>query len=86
MDPDIKIVERADSLLLISDRNNRFAVVESRNGHVYSVHGHDRREAPFDEEGMARVVGDDGWFDEESARNAFRQAAGNGEAYARIIW
>lgn len=83
---DIDIIERADSFLLISDGKGRFAVVESRNGHVYSIHGHDRREAPFDEEGMRHVVGDDGWFDEDSARQALRQARGDGETFARVIW
>lgn len=82
----IEIVERADSFLLISNCQGAFAVVEARNGHVYSVHGHHRREAPYSEEGMVRVVGEDGWFDEESARETLRKAQGDGETYARIIW
>lgn len=82
----IAIVDQQETFRLISDGEGRFAVVEARAGHVYSVHGHERREAVDDPDGMARVVGDDGWFDEESARHRFDDAVEGGQRYARIVW
>lgn len=82
----IEIVERADSFRLISDGRGRFAVVEARAGHVYSVHGHHRREAEDCERGMIEVVGEDGWFDEAAARRCLEEASKGGDAYARMIW
>ncbi len=82
----IEIVETADTFRLISDGGGRFAVVEARAGHVYSVHGHDRRRAEDSERGMGEVVGDDGWFDEAAARRCLDEAARGGDTYSRIIW
>lgn len=81
----IRIVDQAGTYRLISD-NGRFAVVEARTGHVYSLHGHNRRRAEDTEQGMAAVVGDDGWFDEQAARKCFDDAVQGGEDYARTIW
>jgi hypothetical protein len=81
----IQVIDSAGTFRLISD-GSRYAVVEARAGHVYSLHGHDRREAPDGEDGMARVVGDDGWFGEAEARHCFDEAVKGGEGYSRIIW
>ena len=81
----IKVVDSAGTFRLISD-GSRYAVVEARAGQVYSVHGHDRRHAPDGEDGMMRVVGDDGWFPEDEARRCFDDAVKGGEDFARTIW
>lgn len=82
----IRIVEAKESYRLITDCVGRYAVVEARCGHVYSLHGHHRREAPDGEEGMARVVGCDGWFPEEQARACFDNAAGGEDYWRQRIW
>lgn len=81
----IQVIDNAGTFRLISD-GTRYAVVEHRAGCVYSVHGHHRREAADDEEGMMKVVGEDGWFSESDARRCFDDAVRRGESYARIIW
>lgn len=82
----IRTVDYKETYRLITDEHDHYAVVEVRCGHVYSLHGHHRREAPDSEEGMAQVVGDDGWFDEEAARSCFESAAGGEDYYRQRIW
>jgi hypothetical protein len=82
----IKILDKKESYRLLTDERGHYAVVEVRCGHVYSLHGHHRREAPDSEEGMARVIGSDGWFDEERARCCFNSAAGGETYYSQKIW
>jgi|GEM_PF-1550538 hypothetical protein len=78
----IHIVEVKESYRLITDEDGRYAVVEARCGHVYSLHGNQRRMALDSDAGMALVVGKDGWFGEPQAR-ACLEAAARGEDYYR---
>lgn len=82
----IRVVDYQESYRLITDESGHWAVVEARCGHVYSLHGHHRREAPDCEEGMACVVGHDGWRDERAARCCFEQAVKGERDYRQIIW
>lgn len=82
----IRIVDSKETYRLITDCVGHYAVVEARCGHVYSLHGHHRREAPDGEDGMARVVGCDGWFPEEEARACFDSAAGGEDYWRQKIW
>lgn len=82
----IQVLDYKESYRLITDGKGHYAVVEARCGHVYSLHGHDRREAPDSEEGMVRVVGGDGWFEEEAARSCFERAVGGEDYYREHIW
>ncbi|MGE5546331.1 MAG: hypothetical protein ACM33T_05510 [Solirubrobacterales bacterium] len=80
----LTIVDSGGSFRLVTD-GRHWAVVEARCGHVYSLHGQHRREAPDGEDGIAQVVGED-WLTETDARDCFANAVSGGNAYARIIW
>src|SRR3954467_2314875 len=56
----VTIVLEEEPYRLITDGGEHYAVIEARDGLVYSLHGHDRHEAPDTAEGMAAIVGD-GW-------------------------
>lgn len=71
---------------LISDGEGRYAVIEARAGQVYSLHGRQRREAADSAEGMAAVVGTDGWRDKVTAERRFREMRRREEKYGRIVW
>lgn len=71
---------------LVRDDDGRYAVIEARSGKVYSLHGRDRRHADDSPEGIAAVVGDDGWRDERRARTRFEAMCRGEERYSRIIW
>lgn len=71
---------------LISDGEGRYAVIEARAGHVYSLHGRQRREAADSAEGMAAVVGTDGWRDKATAERRFLEMRRREEKYGRILW
>ncbi len=81
----IHIVEETEPYRLISDDHGRFAVIEARAGHVYSLHGHHRNAAEDTPTGMASVVGD-GWRDESAARERYATMCRREEGYSRIIW
>jgi hypothetical protein len=82
---EIRVLEEAESYRLISD-GDRFAVIEARAGHVYSLDPTDRNEASDTPEGMRTVVGPGGWSDEEQARRRFRQMVGGEQRLAERIW
>lgn len=82
----IRIVDAKETYRLITDCAGHYAVVEARCGHVYSLHGNHRRGAPDGEEGMARVVGWDGWFPEDQARACFDGAAQGEDYWRQCIW
>ena len=65
---------------------DRYAVVEVRDGHVLSLHRHDRREGKDTQKGLAEVIGEDGWTSEDSARNGFRALVEEEVHWAEIIW
>lgn len=81
----ITIVEEQTPYRLITDGQGRYAVIEARAGHVYSLHGRHRHGAADGPEGMAAVVGD-GWRDEEKARQRFAAMCRGEEGYSQIIW
>src|ERR671911_1675800 len=70
---------------LITDGDGHYAVIEARNGLVYSLHSHDRHEAPDTEEGMAAVVGD-GWREPGRAMERFQYMARREARYSELIW
>lgn len=82
----IQVLDHKETYRLITDQHGHYAVVEARCNRVYSLHGHHRREGPDTEEGMACVVGGDGWSDEKSARCCFDRAV-KGELYLKqTLW
>ncbi len=81
----IHIIEEEKPYRLISDGEGRYAVIEARAGHVYSLHCRQRNGALDSPAGMAVVVGD-GWGDETPARQLFRDMCGREEGYSQIIW
>ncbi len=82
----IRIIEENKPYRLVSDGAGRWAVIEARAGHVYSLHGRERRRADDNETGMAAVVGDDGWRDEDRARRRFEAMCRGEEGFSQIIW
>ncbi|SOD92136.1 hypothetical protein [Caenispirillum bisanense] len=86
-DPAIAIVDQHASFRLIREAaTGRHAVVEARDGKVYSLHGRDRAAEPDTPEGMARLVEPDGWRDETQARAVFDEVVKGGDDLAREIW
>lgn len=82
----IRVLDYKETYRLITDEAGKYSVVEVRCSHVYSLCGHPRREGPDNEAGMADVVGEDGWCDEETARRCF-DAAVKGERYLKqVLW
>lgn len=81
----IRVVEENEPYRLICDGAERWAVIEARAGHVYSLHARHRNTAEDSSEGMARVVGD-GWRDERTARHRYSAMCRREEGYSKIIW
>lgn len=67
----VEIIAEDEGFRLIGDGGGRFAVLEVRNGRVYSLHTHDRREGADDAAGMTRAVGADGWSGREEAESRY---------------
>src|SRR5688500_14724456 len=67
----VTIVLEEEPYRLITDGDKHYAVIEARDGRVYSLHSHDRHEAPDTAEGMAAVVGD-GWREQSVAMKRFQ--------------
>jgi hypothetical protein len=70
----VRIMEERAPYLLLA-RDDRFAVVERRNGRLYNLHGHDRGPAPMTDAGALSIVGRD-WCDEWTARRMFSDIVG----------
>lgn len=81
----VHIVEESEPYRLIRDDQGRFAVIEARAGHVYSLHAEHRTGADDTPQGMESVVGD-GWRDEAAARRRYSAMCRREEGYGRIIW
>jgi hypothetical protein len=79
---DARVVSQNGSFRLIECRG-RFAVVEVRNGAAYALGSPDgeRPGASATPQGMAEVVGPEGWTTEEEARRTAR-----GDDLARKVW
>jgi hypothetical protein len=71
--PSITIVEERAPYLLLA-RGDHFAVVERRNGQLYSLSGGPRGPAPMTDVGAATLIGD-GWSDEIHARRLLDELA-----------
>ncbi len=71
---------------LICDGRGRYAVIEARAGHVYSLDARHSLEAPDTPEGMAEVVGPQGWMSRDDAGRLFRSVVRNGSHLAETIW
>lgn len=83
----VDIIDQHETFRLIRDTaTGRHAVVEARDGRVYSLHGRDRASQEDTPEGMARLVEPDGWRDPAQARAVFDEAVRGGEDLAKEIW
>lgn len=83
----VQVLEKAESYRLITDGEGHYAVIEARNGHVYSLESCHRHSADDTMEGMEQVVSQcDGWRDEETAWRRFLSMARSEERYSQIIW
>jgi hypothetical protein len=81
----VTIVLEEEPYRLITDGDEHYAVIEARDGRVYSLHSHDRHEAPDTAEGMAAVVGD-GWREQSVAMKRFRYMTRCEARYSELIW
>ena len=81
----IEIVEERDEYRLVR-RGDRYAVVECRGDKVLSCHCPERREAHDTGQGMAKVIGDEGWMDEDAARRGFRAIVDEEVHWAEVLW
>jgi hypothetical protein len=81
----VTIVLEEEPYRLITDGDGRYAVIEARNGLVYSLHSHDRREAFDTAEGMAAVVGD-GWCKPGTAMECYCYMTQREACYSELIW
>jgi hypothetical protein len=81
----ITIVLEEEPYRLITDGDGRYAVIEARDGRVYSLHCHDRHEAPDTKEGMAAVVGD-GWREPGRAMQRYHYMTRREARYSELIW
>jgi hypothetical protein len=81
----VKIVLEEEPYRLITDGERHYAVIEARNGLVYSLHSHARHEAPDTAEGMAAVVGD-GWREQGMALERYQYMTRREARYSQTIW
>jgi hypothetical protein len=81
----ITIVLEEEPYRLITDGDENYAVIEARDGLVYSLHSHDRQEAPDTAEGMAAVVGN-GWREQSAAMKRFKYMIRCEARYSELIW
>ncbi len=85
-EPPVTVVCEEEPYRLISDAHGRYAVIEARGGRVYSLDPMNRHEAEDTPDGMACVVGDDGWRDEDRAWRRFNAMLHTEDRYSKIIW
>lgn len=83
----LETVKQHGSLRLVRHTDgDRAAVIEARDGKVYSLHAHDRREALDTPAGMLAVIGDDGWQPPQAANQRFDDLGRSGDDLAKEIW
>ena len=80
----IRIVEERAPYLLIAYKG-RFAVVERRNGKLYTLYRGHRAPAPMTDAGALAVVGKD-WCDEKAARRVFSYIVTRYADLAEHLW
>ena len=83
---DIRTVLEHATCRLIGDGRGRYAVIEARAGHVYSLDPQHSVEAPDTPDGMAQVVGPRGWTSRDEAARLFRTIVKDGKHLAETIW
>jgi len=81
----IKIVLEEEPYRLITDGAGHYAVIEVRDGCVYSLHCHERHQAPDTPEGMAAVVGD-GWCERTRAMERYEYMTRRETRYGEMLW
>jgi len=81
----VKIVLEEEPYRLITDGDEHYAVIEARNGRVYSLHSHDRHEATDTKEGMAAVIGN-GWREKSKAMERYQYMTRREARYSELIW
>jgi len=81
----VTIVFEEEPYRLITDGDKHYAVIEARDGLVYSLHSHDRHEAPDTAVGMAAVVGD-GWRELGAAMERYQYMTRREARYSQTIW
>ncbi|MGE5503571.1 MAG: hypothetical protein ACM31L_04025 [Actinomycetota bacterium] len=83
----VRIIDSAETYRLVCDDTGcRWAVVEARCRHVYSLDPHHSRSAPDCAEGIEQVIGPNGWRDESTARREFADAVDGERYYSQVIW
>ena len=78
---DVSIIEQRGSHILLQ-RRGRLAIVERRNGEVFSLNSDEREGYPDTPQGMAQAVGND-WGDTASVRATFDELVEQGEEVAQ---
>jgi hypothetical protein len=81
----VMIVLEEEPYRLITDGDEHYAVIEARDGRVYSLHSHDRQEAPDTAEGMAAVVRD-GWREQGAAMERYQYMTRREARYSQVLW
>jgi hypothetical protein len=82
--PRFDIVEEHGSFLLIR-AGSRFAVLKRRAGRVYPIMPGGREGEPMTAEGMAKVMGEEGWLPEPEARRLFTELSSRSDRLARVL-
>ena len=70
---------------LITDGDENYAVIEARDGLVYSLHSHDRQRAADTAEGMAAVVGYS-WCKPSTAIECYHYMIRDETRYSQTLW
>ena len=83
---DIETVLEHATCRVIHDGRGRYAVIEARAGRVYSLDAQHSVEALDTPEGMAQVVGPQGWVSRDEAARVFRSIVKEGKHLAETIW
>lgn len=82
----VRIVREEKPYRLICGGHGRYAVLEARCGHVYSLHcDHPRHEALDTPAGMESAVGN-AWRDYDRALRRFDAMVEAEERYSRTLW
>ncbi len=81
----VRIVHEVDQYRMVTDGGGRYAVLEARNGRVYTLHCRGRREAPDTPEGMAMAVGAC-WCRHEEAASRLLFMARSEKRYGETLW
>lgn len=82
----VRIVAEGSSFRMIHCQAYGYAVVEVRNGYVYSTDPHHARHARDDSAGMEAVATESGWISELEARRQFDSLVQTGQHLAKEIW